>query len=118
MDTPLTTIRRAFARLGWICVDGAGATAIATIAIHRGEPINLFWPVVGAAFAYLILLCSFMPPIAHRVSGVDPIRGARSEDYPGSSPRLREIIIAPVIARFGRRDRVPPVVHRSRGADW
>lgn len=101
MDTPLTTSRSAFVRLGRVCVAGAGATAIATIALHRGEPINPLWPVVGAAFAHLMSLRSLAPPIARRLPGLDPIHGARSEDDPGSSTRLRVIAVAQAIVLFG-----------------
>ena len=40
--------------LVWTGVAALGAVALATIAFHRGEPINATWFVLAAACSYLV----------------------------------------------------------------
>src|SRR5438105_8101312 len=58
----------------WILIAIAGAFALGTIALHRGESINALWIVVAAVAVYLIAYRYYGLFIASRVMGLDPAR--------------------------------------------
>ncbi len=54
----------------WIVIAALGATALATVALHRGEQINAMWLVVAA----VCTLCDRLPFLqqVHRGESADP----------------------------------------------
>ena len=60
--------------LVWLVVAVAGAFALATVALGRGEAVNALWVVVAAVCVYLIAYRYYSLFIAERVLGLDPSR--------------------------------------------
>jgi carbon starvation protein len=63
----------------WITVAAAGALAVATIAIHRGEPINAMWLVVAAFCTYALGYRFYSKFIAARVLALNAQRATPAE---------------------------------------
>ncbi len=60
--------------LVWVVIAVVGATALAVVALKRGESINALWLVTAAVAVYLIALRFYALFIANTVLGVDPSR--------------------------------------------
>jgi carbon starvation protein len=58
----------------WLFIALAGACALGTIALHRGETVNALWIVVAAISVYLIAYRYYSLFIAERVVSLDPTR--------------------------------------------
>jgi len=65
--------------LMWLLIAVAGALAVATIAIHRGEPINAMWLVVAAACTYLIGYRFYSKFISAKVLALNAHRATPAE---------------------------------------
>ncbi len=63
----------------WLAVTVLGVTAVATIALHRGEQINAMWLVVAAFCTYAIGYRFYSKFIAARVLALDAKRATPSE---------------------------------------
>jgi carbon starvation protein len=63
----------------WLLVAAAGALAVATIAIHRGEPINAMWLVVAALCTYALGYRFYSGFIAAKVLALDGRRATPAE---------------------------------------
>jgi carbon starvation protein len=63
----------------WIGVALLGALAVATIALHRGEPINAMWLVVAAACSYALGYRFYSKFIAAKVLALDAMRATPAE---------------------------------------
>src|SRR5512144_2672303 len=57
--------------LGWIAVAAAGATALAVLALSRGESVNAVWFVVAAASVYAASYRFYSAFLAARVFALD-----------------------------------------------
>jgi carbon starvation protein len=60
--------------LGWLATACAGATAVAVLALHRGETVNAGWFVVAAACTYALAYRFYGAFLAARVFGLDASR--------------------------------------------
>ena len=67
--------------LGWGALAVAGASAIGSIAIHRGETINALWFVVAAACVYLIAYRFYSAWICAKVLMLDETRATPAERF-------------------------------------
>jgi carbon starvation protein len=67
--------------LAWILVALAGAGALATIALHRGEPLNATWFVVAASGCYLVAYRFYSAFIAARLLALDDSRATPAERH-------------------------------------
>ena len=65
----------------WIGVAVLGATALATIALHRGEPINATWFVLAAGCSYLVAYRLYSSFIAAKLLAIDNSRATPSERH-------------------------------------
>ncbi len=63
----------------WIAVALLGALAVATIAIHRGEPINAIWLVMAALCTYALGYRFYSKFIAAKVLTLDSLRATPAE---------------------------------------
>jgi carbon starvation protein len=63
----------------WIAVALLGALAVATIAIHRGEPINAMWLVMAALCTYALGYRFYSKFIAAKVLTLDSLRATPAE---------------------------------------
>jgi carbon starvation protein len=63
----------------WLCVAVAGAGALATIALHRGEPLNATWFVVAAVCCYMVAYRLYSAFIAARLLALDDTRATPAE---------------------------------------
>jgi carbon starvation protein len=63
----------------WLVVAMAGALAVATIALHRGEEINAMWLVVAAVCSYALGYRFYSKFIAARVLALDAMRATPAE---------------------------------------
>ena len=63
----------------WTGVAGLGAVALATIALHRGEPINATWFVLAAVCCYLVAYRVYSAFIAAKVLTLDNTRATPAE---------------------------------------
>jgi carbon starvation protein len=63
----------------WFCVAVAGAGALATIALHRGEPLNATWFVVAAVCCYMVAYRLYSAFIAARLLALDDTRATPAE---------------------------------------
>jgi len=63
----------------WTGVAGLGAVALATIALHRGEPINATWFVLAAVCCYLVAYRVYSAFIAAKVLALDNTRATPAE---------------------------------------
>jgi carbon starvation protein len=65
--------------LTWTAVAAFGAVALATIAFHRGEPINATWFVLAAACSYLVAYRFYSAFIAAKLLALDNTRATPAE---------------------------------------
>jgi carbon starvation protein len=63
----------------WTGMAALGAVALATIALHRGEPINATWFVVAAGCCYLVAYRLYSAFIAAKLLALDNTRATPSE---------------------------------------
>ncbi|MBA3914362.1 MAG: carbon starvation protein A, partial [Acidobacteriales bacterium] len=63
----------------WLLIALAGAFALATIALHRGEQINAMWMVVAAGCTYALGYRFYSKFIAAKVLALDPHRATPAE---------------------------------------
>jgi carbon starvation protein len=63
----------------WVAVALVGATALGTIAFHRGEPINATWFVLAAACFYLVAYRLYSAFIAAKLLALDNTRATPAE---------------------------------------
>jgi carbon starvation protein len=63
----------------WIGLAVVAATALATIALHRGEPISATWFVLAAACSYLVAYRLYSAFIAAKLLALDNTRATPSE---------------------------------------
>ena len=72
-------MKRVLKTLLWIAVAALAAAALATIALHRGEPINATWFVLAAACSYLVAYRLYSAFIAAKLLALDNSRATPSE---------------------------------------
>jgi carbon starvation protein len=72
-------MKRLLAILAWIAVGATGAIALATIALHRGEPINATWFVLAAACSYLVAYRLYSAFISAKLLTLDNTRATPAE---------------------------------------
>ncbi|HTB93264.1 MAG TPA: carbon starvation CstA family protein [Candidatus Sulfotelmatobacter sp.] len=72
-------MKRLLLILIWTAVAALGAVALATIAFHRGEPINATWFVLAAACSYLVAYRLYSAFIAAKLLALDNTRATPSE---------------------------------------
>jgi carbon starvation protein len=65
--------------LAWIAVAMAGAGALATIALHRGEALNSTWFVIAAACCYLVAYRLYSAFISAKLLALDDTRATPAE---------------------------------------
>ena len=65
--------------LVWGSVTLLGASALAVVAVHRGEPINALWLVAAATCCYALGYRFYSAFIAARILAVDPLRATPAE---------------------------------------
>src|SRR5579859_5666714 len=65
--------------LAWASVSLLAATALAVVAVHRGEPINALWLVAGATCCYAIGYRFYSKFIAARILALDALRATPAE---------------------------------------
>jgi len=65
----------------WIAVAVAGGVALATIALHRGEPISATWFVVAAACFYAVAYRFYSAFIAAKLLALDNTRATPAERH-------------------------------------
>jgi carbon starvation protein len=63
----------------WAAVAALGAVALATIAFHRGEPINATWFVLAAGCSYLVAYRLYSAFIAAKILALDNTRATPAE---------------------------------------
>ena len=72
-------MKRLLQILLWTAVAALGAVALATIAFHRGEPINATWFVLAAACSYLVAYRLYSAFIAAKLLALDNTRATPAE---------------------------------------
>jgi carbon starvation protein len=72
-------MKRVLSSLAWVAVGTIGAIALATIALHRGEPISATWFVLAAACSYLVAYRLYAAFIAAKLLALDDTRATPSE---------------------------------------
>ncbi|HUN63269.1 MAG TPA: carbon starvation CstA family protein [Candidatus Sulfotelmatobacter sp.] len=72
-------MKRAFGILVWIVLAVVAATALATIAVHRGEPISATWFVLAAACSYLVAYRLYSAFISAKLLALDNTRATPAE---------------------------------------
>jgi len=70
---------KSLAILGWGTVGALGAVALATVATHRGEPINALWLVVAATCCYALGYRFYSKFIATKILALDGLRATPAE---------------------------------------
>jgi len=73
------TLKRFVQILLWLALALLGAIALATIALHRGEPISATWFVLAAGCFYLVAYRLYSAFIAARVLVLDSTRATPAE---------------------------------------
>ena len=73
------TLKRFVQILFWLALSVLGAIALATIALHRGEPISATWFVLAAGCFYLVAYRLYSAFIAARVLVLDSTRATPAE---------------------------------------
>src|SRR5919109_2594833 len=63
----------------WIAVSFLGTFALASIALHRGEPINAMWLVIAAACSYALGYRFYSKFVAAKVLALDSMRATPAE---------------------------------------
>ena len=74
-------MKRPLAIILWIAIAALGAAALATIALHRGEPLNATWFVVAAVSCYLVAYRFYSAFIAARLLAFDDSRATPAERH-------------------------------------
>jgi carbon starvation protein len=69
--------------IGWMVVVGAGATALAMLALVRGESVNAVWFVIAAASVYVVGYRFYSAFLAARIFALD-------SDHPTPAVRLND----------------------------
>jgi carbon starvation protein len=77
----LAHMNRALAAVMWGAVAVLGATAVGTLALSRGEPINAAWLLTAALCTYAIGYRFYSRFLAARVFGLDDRRATPAERY-------------------------------------
>jgi carbon starvation protein len=72
-------LRRAAKAFAWVAVALAGASALAAIAWHRGEPLNSGWFVVAAICCYLVAYRLYSAFVSAKVLALDDTRATPAE---------------------------------------
>jgi carbon starvation protein len=72
-------MKRLLVVLAWVAVGAVGAVALATIALHRGEPISATWFVLAAACSYSVAYRLYSAFIAAKLLALDNTRATPSE---------------------------------------
>jgi carbon starvation protein len=72
---------RLASKLAWAALAIAGAFALGTVALHRGEPISAIWIVIAAICVYLIAYRFYSLFIAEKVLRLDPRRMTPAYKY-------------------------------------
>ncbi len=72
-------MKRTLAVLAWVAVGAVGAVALATIALHRGEPISATWFVLAAACSYSVAYRLYSAFIAAKLLALDNTRATPCE---------------------------------------
>jgi carbon starvation protein len=72
-------VKRFLSFFVWLAVATAGAGALAVIALHRGEPLNATWFVIGAACCYVVSYRFYSAFLAARVLALDNSRATPAE---------------------------------------
>ncbi len=67
-------MNRWIAVAGWALVSLLGASALGTLALHRGESVNAIWIIAAAGSVYAIAYRFYSRFIAERVLQLDPAR--------------------------------------------
>src|ERR1041384_6923100 len=65
--------------LVWIAVAALGALALATLALHRGEPLSAMWLIVAALCSYALGYRFYSAFVAAKVLALDPQRATPAE---------------------------------------
>lgn len=65
--------------LVWVAVAALGALALATLALHRGEPISAMWLVVAALCSYALGYRFYSKFVAAKVLTLDAMRATPAE---------------------------------------
>src|SRR5499425_915226 len=76
---PGIAISRIFRSILWLAVAVFGALAVATLALHRHEPINAMWLVVAALCTYALGYRFYSKFIAAKVLTLDAMRATPAE---------------------------------------
>src|SRR6266700_368385 len=74
-----TDMNKTLAALLWATVALLGAFAVGVVAVHRGEPINALWLVVGAACCYALGYRFYSKFIAAKILALDALRATPAE---------------------------------------
>jgi carbon starvation protein len=74
-------VKRLLQILIWTAVASLGGVALATIAFHRGEPINATWFVLAAACSYLVAYRLYSAFIAAKLLALDNTRATPAERH-------------------------------------
>jgi carbon starvation protein len=74
-------VKRALQILLWVAVAATAAIALATIALHRREPINATWFVLAAACSYLVAYRLYSAFIAAKLLALDNSRATPAERH-------------------------------------
>ena len=72
-------MKRVLRTLLWVGLAIVAATALATIALHRGEPISATWFVLAAACSYLVAYRLYSAFIAAKLLSLDNTRATPAE---------------------------------------
>src|ERR1700739_3454488 len=72
-------MKRALTIFAWVVVGAVGAAALATIALHRGEPISATWFVLAAACSYSLAYRLYSAFIASKILALDETRATPAE---------------------------------------
>ena len=72
-------MNKTLAILVWGTVAAVGAVAVATVAVHRGEPINALWLVVAATCCYALGYRFYSKFIAANILALDGLRATPAE---------------------------------------
>ncbi len=72
-------MKRVLQVLVWVILAVVAATALATIALHRGEPISATWFVLAAVSSYLVAYRFYSSFIAAKLLALDDTRATPSE---------------------------------------
>ncbi len=74
-------MKRSLGIIVWLGIALAGAGALATIALHRGEPLNATWFVLAAGCCYLVAYRFYSSFLAARVVTLDNTRATPAERH-------------------------------------